>query len=100
MGLVIIVMTTRLRSASASRAAASTTALEGLVRQSYFAVRGSGDEAAFTALYVQTCLRLLGLVLKVLKDPASAEQVTEEVYLHLWGTAGATTSRAAVPWPG
>jgi RNA polymerase sigma-70 factor (ECF subfamily) len=45
---------------------------------------GLGDDAAFATLYDQTCLRLFGLVLKVLKDAASAEQVTQEVYLHVW----------------
>jgi RNA polymerase sigma-70 factor (ECF subfamily) len=43
-----------------------------------------GDEAAFATLYDQTCVRLFGLVLRILKDSVSAEQVTQEVYLHVW----------------
>jgi RNA polymerase sigma-70 factor, ECF subfamily len=81
-------MTAHLRSASESRAAASTAALERAGAAELLRRSGHGDEAAFTALYDQTCLRLFGLVLKVLKDPASAEQVTQEVYLHLWRNSG------------
>jgi RNA polymerase sigma-70 factor (ECF subfamily) len=45
---------------------------------------GAGDEAAFAELYDLTCLRLFGLVLRVVRDPALCEQVTGEVYLHVW----------------
>ena len=85
---MISVMTARLRSASGSGAPALTTAAEGPDAADLLRRSGLGDEAAFTALYDLTCLRLFGLVLKVLKDPVSAEQVTEEVYLHLWRHSG------------
>ena len=45
---------------------------------------GLGDEAAFATLYDQTCVPLFRLVLRVLEDSASAEQVTQEAYLHMW----------------
>jgi RNA polymerase sigma-70 factor (ECF subfamily) len=45
---------------------------------------GLGDQAAFAAFYDQTCARLFRLVLNVLHDTASAEQVTRAVYLHAW----------------
>lgn len=45
------------------------------------------DEEAFAALYDLTAARVHGLVLRVLRDPAQAEEVTQEVYLQVWRTA-------------
>jgi RNA polymerase sigma-70 factor, ECF subfamily len=46
-----------------------------------------GDEQAFAALYDATARRVHGLVLRVVRDPAQAEEVTQEVYLQAWRTS-------------
>jgi RNA polymerase sigma-70 factor (ECF subfamily) len=46
-----------------------------------------GDEAAFTALYDQVAPRVYGLVLRVVRDPAMAEEVTQEALVEVWRTA-------------
>ncbi len=43
-----------------------------------------GDNAAFAALYDATSARVHGLVLRVVRDPAQAEEVTQEVFLEVW----------------
>lgn len=43
-----------------------------------------GEQDAFAALYDATAARLHGLVLRVLRDPSQAEEVTQEVYVELW----------------
>ncbi|MGA8115947.1 MAG: ECF RNA polymerase sigma factor SigK [Actinocatenispora sp.] len=47
-----------------------------------------GDEQAFAALYDLVSARVYGLVLRVLRDPAQAEEVTQEVFLETWRGAG------------
>jgi RNA polymerase sigma-70 factor (ECF subfamily) len=46
-----------------------------------------GDEQAFAELYDATSRRVHGLVLRVVRDPAQAEEVTQEVYLQAWRTS-------------
>jgi RNA polymerase sigma-70 factor, ECF subfamily len=46
-----------------------------------------GDEQAFAEVYDETSRRVHGLVLRVVRDPAQAEEVTQEVYLQAWHTA-------------
>ena len=46
-----------------------------------------GDQGAFAALYDATSRRAFGLALRVVRDPAQAEEVTQEAYLEVWRTA-------------
>ena len=43
-----------------------------------------GDEAAFAKLYDATSVRLFGLVLRVVRDRAQSEEVTQDAYLDIW----------------
>ena len=46
-----------------------------------------GDQASFARLYDATASRVHGLVLRVVRDPAQAEEVTQEAFLEIWRTA-------------
>ena len=45
-----------------------------------------GDEAAFESLYRRVGGPVLGLVRRVLRDPAQSEEVAQEVLLEVWRT--------------
>ena len=45
---------------------------------------GRGDEEAFAHLYDAVASRLHGLVLRVVRDPAQAEEVTQEAMVEIW----------------
>ncbi len=66
--------------ADAPRAAAPS--LDDLVGQVAL-----GDVAAFEALYRRVGGSVLGLVRRVLRDPAQSEEVAQEVLLEVWRTA-------------
>ena len=53
--------------------------LADLVRRSAL-----GDEHAFATWYDATCARVHGLVLRVVRDRAQAEEVTQECFLEFW----------------
>jgi RNA polymerase sigma-70 factor, ECF subfamily len=59
-----------------------------------------GDEAAFAAVYDETAARLHGLVLRVLRNPAQSEEVTQEVFLEVWRRASHFDPRkgSAIGW--
>ena len=45
------------------------------------------ERAAFEALYSATSAKLLGVIFRVLKDRAEAEEVLQEVYIRIWHKA-------------
>jgi RNA polymerase sigma-70 factor, ECF subfamily len=59
-----------------------------------------GDERSFAQLYDATAPRVHGLVLRVVRDPAQAEEVTQEAYLEIWRTAARfdATRGSALSW--
>ena len=48
---------------------------------------GRGDDAAFERLYDLVAPRVYGLARRVLRDPAQAEEVAQEVLVEVWRTA-------------
>lgn len=46
-----------------------------------------GDQQAFAALYDASSAKVFGLVLRVVRDRAQSEEVTQEVFLEIWRTA-------------
>lgn len=63
----------------AAAATATSADLADLLRRS-----ARGDEDAFATLYDSTSRRLFGLVLRIVRDHAMSEEVTQEVYLDVW----------------
>jgi RNA polymerase sigma-70 factor (ECF subfamily) len=47
----------------------------------------TGDQGAFAELYDLTTRRVFGIVLKVLRSPEHAQEVTQEVYVEVWKQA-------------
>lgn len=45
---------------------------------------GLGDQQAFTAFYDHMSPLVHGVVLRVVRDPAQAEEVTQEVFVEIW----------------
>ena len=48
---------------------------------------GLGDRAAFATIYEQTSSHLLGVVLRIQRDRAQAEDILQEVYVNVWRAA-------------
>jgi len=69
--------------------------IEGLLR-----AVARGDEAAFGRLYDQVAPRVHGLVRRVVRDPAQAEEVTQEILVEIWRTAARFDSArgSAIGW--
>ncbi len=58
---------------------------------------GSGDEAAFAALYDATCQPAYGLALRVVRDPELAAEVTLAAYREVWRSAARHDARRISP---
>lgn len=71
---------------------APADALAELLRRS-----ARGDQTAFGALYDATAARVHGLALRVVRDQAQAEEVTQEAYLEIWRTASRYDSALGSP---
>lgn len=48
---------------------------------------GLGDRAAFATLYERTSAHLLGVVMRIQRDRALAEDILQEVYVNVWRAA-------------
>jgi RNA polymerase sigma-70 factor, ECF subfamily len=61
---------------------------------------GRGDEAAFGAFYDATSSRAYGLALRVVRNPAHAEEVAQEAYLDAWRSSSRYDARlgSAAGW--
>lgn len=46
-----------------------------------------GDQQAFAELYDATSARVFGLAVRVVRDPAQAEEVVQEAFLEVWRTS-------------
>ena len=59
-----------------------------------------GDRDGFASLYDATAARVHGLALRVVRDPAQAEEVTQEAFLEIWRTASRYDAErgSAVSW--
>jgi RNA polymerase sigma-70 factor (ECF subfamily) len=58
---------------------------------------GRGDRDAFTDLYDATSSRVFGLAVRVVRDPAQAEEVAQEAFLEIWKTSGRFDSDRGSP---
>jgi RNA polymerase sigma-70 factor (ECF subfamily) len=58
---------------------------------------GKGDQAAFADLYDATSARVVGLAVRVVRDPAQAEEVAQEAFLEIWRSSGRFDSAKGSP---
>lgn len=58
---------------------------------------GLADRAAFARLYQATGAHLLGVVLRINRDRAQAEDVLQEVFVSVWRSAGSYDAARAQP---
>ncbi|MDO8363658.1 MAG: ECF RNA polymerase sigma factor SigK [Actinomycetota bacterium] len=72
----------RLHSAATATSVAGSDSLARLL-----AAAGRGDQAAFGMLYDELAGLVHGIVLRVVRDPSQAEEVTQEVFVELWRLA-------------
>jgi RNA polymerase sigma-70 factor (ECF subfamily) len=56
-----------------------------------------GNHAAFKQLYEATVRCLLAIIVRLLRDPAWAEEVVQEVYVAVWKSASSYSSLKAQP---
>jgi RNA polymerase sigma-70 factor, ECF subfamily len=60
---------------------------EGVDAEALLRSVARGDEAAFGRLYDLVIARVYGLVRRVVRDPAQAEEVAQEIMVEVWRTA-------------
>ena len=81
-------------------AARAPAAVGGRELAELLRLSGRGDEAAFAELYDATSARVYGLAVRVVRDPAQAQEVAQEAFLEIWRSAGRFDSDkgSAVSW--
>jgi RNA polymerase sigma-70 factor (ECF subfamily) len=64
------------------------------------AASSRGDETAFAQLYDHTSARVYVVVLRVIRDPAQAAEVTQDIYLEVWrqSTRFDASRGSVMPW--
>jgi RNA polymerase sigma-70 factor, ECF subfamily len=78
------------------KATAESDALQKQLEQ-WMRASAAGDQAGFTKFYDATQRQVYGLLMRMLKNPASAEEVMLDVYLQVWRQAASyDTSRGSV----
>ncbi len=55
------------------------------------------DQRAFEALYGQTSAHLHGVALRIVRDPAAAEEILQEAYISVWHHAGTYDAAKSQP---
>jgi RNA polymerase sigma-70 factor (ECF subfamily) len=78
----MVVLSTGLAACQKTDTAPPGDPLAGLLSRA-----GRGDQAAFAQLYDALAPLLHGIVLKVLRDPAHSDEVTQEAFVELWRLA-------------
>ena len=60
----------------------------------------AGDERAFAQVYDATAARVYGLALRVLRNPAQAEEASQEAFVDVWRTASRfdASRGSAISW--
>jgi RNA polymerase sigma-70 factor, ECF subfamily len=71
----------------AARTTARATAIASASSEELLVAVGGGDQEAFAALYDRVSPQVLGVALRVLRDRALAEEVTQEVLVEVWRKA-------------
>lgn len=56
-----------------------------------------GDREAFATLYAGTSAKLFGLLIRMLRDEAEAEDVLQDVYVKVWSNAGRYAANGLSP---
>lgn len=65
--------------------------------ETIMAAVAAGDQAAFAQLYDELSPAVFGVVRRVLRDPAQAEEVTQEVFVEIWRQAARFDASRAQP---
>ncbi len=85
------------RSSSSTGPSAAATAMQNTEDGVLLALVGQGDEGAMAALFDRYSRVVYSVALRVLRDPAAAEDVLQEVFMQVWRKPDAlVTNRGAV----
>ena len=63
----------------------------------WIAAAARGDRVAFKALYDATAPKLFGLLMRISRDRATAEEILQEAYLRIWRSASSYSPESGPP---